>query len=107
MTDAEVLQRFLQSHRRNEWLMMKDMEIYLRKGLRWLGNEKIDSVITVANINVRADKRGTGVFTRFLDTIEDLGMTVWVESIQEKRLIPFLKSRGYIMAGDTDMVKGS
>lgn len=64
-----------------------------------LNREVACDCLDIATIEVDEEHRGKGVFTRFLTLVEEEAekrhMAVWVESIQEPRLIPFLKARGY------------
>ena len=53
-----------------------------------------DTVLDVGNLVVGV--KGTGALTRFITQLETKVDRIYVESIQEPRLIGFFKKRGYI-----------
>jgi hypothetical protein len=95
-----AIRAFNSSAARNTWIVHKNIKVYVRKGQRRLPNTTgFQLTFDVANIEVMAEK-GKGVFTEWLGIAEHqarlLGYdAVFVESILEERLIPFLERRGY------------
>ena len=86
-------------HVRNEWLSSAKMNVYVRKG-RHLINGEIRLCFDVASIGVPDNLRGKGIFTKWLEQVEKEIPSfeieyVFVESILESRLIPFLGRHGY------------
>lgn len=86
---------------RNKWLVHKDIKVYVRKGQRRLpGTTGFQVTFDVANIEVHPNLRSKGKFTEWLSILEVEAKkngydAVFVESILEERLIPFLERRGY------------
>ena len=98
------LKEFLNSTLTNAWLHTDHMEIYIRKG-RHLINGKIKLTLDVANVQVEEAHQGKGIFRNYLNRIESESVKygfegVMVESILQKRLLPFLKGRGYEQCND-------
>ena len=94
----------------NQWIEEPHMRIYVRRSLRMLGNNKdgenkLTPCLDVATIEVDEEKRGKGLFTLFLSRVENeaknLHRNVYVESIQEPRLVKFLTKRGYEFVPNT------
>lgn len=56
--------------------------------------------LVIANVNLDEDKRGLGIFTKFLNYVETR-YNVQVECINEPRLVGFLKRRGYRFSSPT------
>ena len=82
-----------------QWLADEHIKIYVRVTKHYLPNGEVVKTIDLASIEVEEEHRGSGVFTKKLEEIELLaserGFTVYVESILNERLIPFLEKRGY------------
>lgn len=83
---------------RNGWVHGGGIRLYVRRGFHLIG-DKITCCVDLANL--QADNPGNGAFTAVLDWLEEHlsthgGGVVFVESILESRLHPFLESRGYL-----------
>lgn len=131
-----TLAEFLAGPFRNQWIAAPKLQAYVRRSTRRLPvlprgyvehidgnpfNNAIDNLVIhdmemgldIANVSVSSRFRGKGIFTKWLDDAEKLAVVhglkyVYVESILNERLIPFLAARGYQMAGTTppSMFKG-
>ena len=90
---------FLASKYNTIWINEEHFTAYVRKATHLLTKEVCCDCYDIASISVDEDMRGKGVFTEFLGRVEALaerdGRAVFVESIHERRLIDFLRSRGY------------
>lgn len=100
MTPPDIHKFLKDPHVRNKWLMSTYMSVYVRKG-QHLIDGKFRSCFDVANINVPEEFRGQHIFTMWLERVEkkisEFGIEcVFVESILENRLIPFLSRHGYM-----------
>jgi len=75
-----------------------ELEIYARKTQRFINGDMV-TTLDLASFGVDTNSRSKGNFTRFLDEIEEvadeLGLTLYVESILNKRLFDFLVRRNY------------
>ena len=89
---------------RNEWIAEKNIRVYIRRSVRYI-NEKMTPALDVGSVEVDEGKRGQKVFTEFLRSFEAAakcaGRIVYVESILEPRLVPFLARMGYKFVPDT------
>ena len=97
---TQKIKEFDDSGRRNAWLFMDELQVYVRNGQR-LGTTTFD----VATVNVNESERGKGWFTAFLDVLEGQGRRVYVEQILNPRLIPYLEKRGYKSVNYESMYK--
>jgi predicted GNAT family N-acyltransferase len=83
---------------RNSHIEEPDLVAYMRKSNRFIEG-KMHEFLDIGRILVDSNKRGTGVFKKFLSDVENfarqLNRGVFIESIMEPRLIDFLKNRGY------------
>ena len=95
-----LIEAFIESPQRGEWLCFYTPEACLRCYMRkanhicgWTVHRTLD----IANVN--AYPQGTGAFTLLLKAVERIAAerryTVFVETILEERLIGFLHRRGY------------
>lgn len=76
------------------------MSVYVRKSLRRGLTGPFIPCFDIANIEVDPEFRGMGIFTKWLDILEEhLEMPIYIECVLEERLIPFLGVRGYQMVG--------
>lgn len=102
MKFSKQLQTFLEKRTRfcvSAYFESHGLTVYLRHTKRLLNSSMLEEVIDVAN--VVAHSPGQGCFTRFLDDLEASVPAVYVECIQEPRLIEFLLARGYqFMTGE-------
>ncbi|MDD5371251.1 MAG: hypothetical protein PHQ40_19385, partial [Anaerolineaceae bacterium] len=79
----------------NKWFRIDWVDVYLRTGRRFIYEEP-EFCITIANVQVApSKKKGKGIFTRFLESVEELGYTVYIENVLNPRLADFFNRRGY------------
>jgi hypothetical protein len=107
------LDEFLAGTERNAWIEEPHMKVYVRKSNRFLSAKTIHNstpvtpCLDIASVEVDEDKRGGGVLTLFIKRFEReakrLNRGVFVESILEPRLIPFLTKNGYAFLPHTCM----
>jgi N-acetylglutamate synthase-like GNAT family acetyltransferase len=96
-----MIHKFIQGYLPNQWINHPYIRVYVRKASRRLpGTTGFQQTFDVANIEVHHEYRGEGRFTEWLNTAEAEAKknefdAVFVESILEERLIPFLERRGY------------
>ena len=88
---------FYNSETKIKWVENPYIKIYTRKSIRLFNKEKIDC-LDIANIEVPEDFRGQGIFEQTLDRIilEFPETNLFVESILNIKLIPFLTRKGFI-----------
>jgi len=100
------LNGFLTSTERNAWIRERYMDAYVRKSMLLIGDATVPC-LDLANITIDEDKRGGGVLTLFIKRFEREAKVrnsgVYVESILEPRLIPFLTKNGYAFVPHTCM----
>ena len=91
----------------NQWIRERHMSVYVRKGRRYLEGQTMDC-LDIGTVTVDERHRGKGHFTKFLLRFEQeasrLRRLVYVESILEPRLVPFLIKRGYKFVPNMKMV---
>ena len=93
------LEKFIQSKERNTWISNRIFKLYVRNANRYLPDGAVYKSLDIASIDV--EKKGQGVFTSILNIAESLCKIhhvdiIYVESILNPRLIPFLEKRGYV-----------
>jgi hypothetical protein len=97
------LETFLKSPQRNVWVVEKSIRVYVRKNRRFFDNN-IHECLDIGTVEVNKDKRGTGIFTKFLTKFENEARKqnkyVYVENVLEPRLMMFLARRKYRLGGD-------
>jgi len=100
------LDEFLDGTNRNAWLRERYMDVYVRRSMRLIGDSTVPC-LDLANITVDEKRRGGGVLTLFIKRFEREAKArnrgVYVESILEPRLIPFLTKNGYAFVPRTCM----
>lgn len=97
-----TLNEFLENpYLRNAWLREPFMDVYVRRGAHCLGDKHSDT-FDIANVSVDDLKRGTGVFTAFLERVEELGLPVFVENVLDDRFQMFFLKRGYLVHPHSD-----
>lgn len=79
------------------------MQVYLRKGLHYLGGE-MTATLDIANIIVKEKFRKQGLFRDFLRDAEALGYPIYVECIHNPWLPQVLEQRGYDIIDKDDDV---
>ena len=86
------------------------MDVYVRKSKRCIGGLMIDC-LDFASVEVDERHRGKGYLKKFLLRFERaagrLNRAVYVESILEPRLVPFLTRMGYKFVPNTAMIAPS
>ena len=102
---TDKIYKFLASSERNAWIYYPKlhMKVYVRKSKRYLNlNKSLSDCFDIASVEVEdEDNCGKGNFTRFLNQIEPWLKSlnkfdaIFVESIVNERLIPYLEKRGY------------
>lgn len=97
------LNLFMKGKLRNEWIIVDGFKMYVRKSKRYYNNQFIDC-LDIATM--QADKPGTGIFTKLLTKLlGDYPKTnIFVESILNPKLIPFLKGFGFTEYRTDDMI---
>ena len=90
---------FLDSPLRNAWLHFSYLDAYVRRGYHLIDG-KVVCCSDIANVSVVPRHRRKGIFKSWLAEIEVVAASrglegVFVESIQNEVLVPFLTSRGY------------
>lgn len=98
------LDEFLSEGQRNAWIQSdnKDMDLYIRRAYRIVESQTYNNVLDLANLKVRHDVQGTGVFTRYLPVIEQIAKQhgcsgIFIENIMEPRFAEFFKRNGYVI----------
>jgi hypothetical protein len=88
---------------RNEWIVVDGFKMYVRKSKRFYDNKFVDC-LDIASME--AEVQGTGIFTKILTKIlSDYPKTnIFVESILNPRLKPFLEKFGFIEYRTDDMI---
>lgn len=99
MTRPRDFKELLEAKFRNAWIVEMGVTAYLRITRRYLGGQVVDT-IDVANVKVETPfKKGRGVFTAFLEHMEEEGVrlnrVVYVENVLEERFRQFFRRRGY------------
>lgn len=102
------LTQFLKSSARNAWIRERYIDVYVRRSMRPIGvGDAMIPCLDLANVTVDEKKRGGGVLTLFIKRAEREAKArkraVYVESILEPRLIPFLTKNGYAFVPRTCM----
>lgn len=103
----DALLKFMASPRRNAWIACGPVEVYIRKANRYIEGRMVKT-LDLANIQVEEKKRSQGYFRAFIANVELLNRSDWgveyiyVESILEPRLIPFLSANGYTLHEGTE-----
>jgi hypothetical protein len=104
MTKAiDLVRDFIERNRvgmicRREWLYGDDMEVYVRRSVPRLLNDRTRrQTLDIANVTVY--NRGQGIFTAFLTEVHAInpwGVT-YVESVLDERFGNFLLKQGFIL----------
>lgn len=93
------------SYSARSWICSGRLRAYVRV-TRHKVNGALADTIDVASIEVDEAHRGKGTFTRWLAKVEALARehhrTVYVESVLQERLVPFLIARGYHTVSHAD-----
>lgn len=82
------------------WLDDDDMKVYVRKGRHILqAGGKIRVTLDIANVTVEEDKRGKGIFSKFLEQAHEMNSwdATYVECVHNQDLAVFLLKSGWMM----------
>lgn len=94
----------------NQWIRERCMNVYVRKSKRYINGKMVDC-LDFASVEVDERHRGKGYLKKFLVRFEQeatkLKRAVYVESILEPRLVPFLTRMGYKFVPNTAMISPS
>lgn len=77
-----TLIQFLNSNTRNAWVTYPGVaSLYVRKGQLYIGDRKVDNVLTIASIEIAQTNQGT--FTKLINMLRNNypGMTIYVENV--------------------------
>ena len=99
VTTIMQVSEFLDSPLRNAWLHFAYLDAYVRRGYHLIDSKTV-CCFDIANVSVVPRHRRKGVFKSWLAEIEVVAASrglagVFVESIQNEVLVPFLTSQGY------------
>lgn len=105
MTILEELQKFIDKGKdiwyvSPIWLEDNDMKVYVRKGRHLLqSGDKIRVTLDIANVVVEEDKRGQGIFSKFLEQAHEINPwnATYVECVHNPELAVFLLKSGWMM----------
>lgn len=99
----DKLNYFIKSGIKNEWIIIDGFKMYVRKSKRYYKDNFIDC-FDIASME--SEIKGEGLFTKILVKILNRypDMNIFVESILNSRLIPFLKRFGFIEYGNDCMI---
>ena len=105
MTVLEKLRKFIDERKDAGyvfpmWLDDDDMKVYVRKGSHILQvGGKIRATLDIANVTVDEDKRGKGIFSKFLEQAHEMNPwdATYVECVHNKDLAVFLLKSGWMM----------
>lgn len=80
----------------NGWFFnSEEQEVYLRANAKRSIDGKLVTFVDIANIKTEEQNQKKGAFTKFLDFLESLKVNIYIESILNPVLIPFLIKRGF------------
>jgi hypothetical protein len=101
--DKQVIIDFINSPQRNAWLNFGEMEVYVRKAVRYFsGIEGTIWCFDVANINIIETEQGKGKFTKFFDDLikivdEHDFEAIFIESVINEKFAESLRNKkGFI-----------
>jgi len=71
--------------------------LYVRLTRHYIGDTAYRPVLDIADVNVREDRRGRGIFTDFLDRVRDTHPTLhlYVENVMNPRFQKHLERYGF------------
>lgn len=102
MPSVEPVAAFINSGKRNQWLNYRNMRVYVRNALHRGPNGEYLQSFDIANVEVVENKRGRGIFRRWLDNAEAVCQLhqkpLYVEEVLSPILKGALRRRGYIEA---------
>ena len=110
------IEQFLASRRTNAHVRYEDTQVYLRRGLRWVGDPpEIRACLELSSITRRSRRnnvlhdpgaKSTGFMRRFMGDLERLaeqhGPDVYVDRVINRWLPDWLERRGYRQEGEPE-----
>ncbi len=83
------------------WLENPDIKVYVRKSQRLIEGKMV-TALDISNATVPEDRRGQGVFTRFLNMAHDINPwdATYVENAQEDRFANYFWRRDWELYND-------
>ena len=90
----KLVEQFMNGVARNAWLENKYMKVFVRRAFHMVGTT-VDNTFDIANITVKPVYQGQGYFKTLIQFVETLGLTVYVESINNIKLKEMLIKNGY------------
>lgn len=96
-TCIEQLKEFLAGPMHNIWLGDADLQVYVRKGRRYLGGDKLVHVRDIANISATEPGKGIGTsFIREAHALNPFPIT-YIESILNESFLNHLLRDGWLL----------
>lgn len=90
----KIMEKFLASPNRNQWLATPQMEVYVRKGMHMV-NRHMYFFIDLASMTVKEEMQSQGLFKQTLELFKQLcGTTyqgVYLENVLNPRLAQYLR----------------
>lgn len=99
--NKDPLQKFIQSSKDRDWLVVGPFDIYVRKAHHLIGDE-LKQTFDLANFNrARLSEGGKGEFWETIKHLEELLLeTVWtvvyIENVHNMRLVESLPKHGFM-----------
>jgi len=94
----EQLKEFLAGPLHNVWLGDSHLQVYVRKGRRYLEGDKLIHMLDIANISATEPGKGIGTaFIREAHVINPFSIT-YIESILNDQFLDHLLREGWILA---------
>lgn len=80
-----------------KWCMVGNVHIYLRARSRIIEQARV-KVLDIGSVEVIAEKRGQGEFTKILDELERINPfpVLYIENVLNQRFADFFERRGYV-----------
>ena len=79
----------------NRWFTQKQYSFYLRFGRHHQDGTSYDKTVELCNLLISDEYRGDGLFTSFVEQVEQLGCSIFVENVLQERFREFWRRRGY------------
>jgi hypothetical protein len=96
---------FIQSakhqHRARAWLENEDIKVYVRKAVHNIEGKSL-TTLDIANVEVAEDRRGQGIFTRFLNMAHEHNPwdATYIENAQDDRFANYFWTRDWELLDD-------
>lgn len=97
LTMNSLIDKFIVSGNRNEWLIDNYTQLYIRVSHRMIGQpgNQLTKMIDIANIEVMPQHRSRGIFTNIRLHVESFNLPVYIESVLNDKLAAHLLTVGY------------